>query len=53
MINDKYNEERNFVSLTTDIFEKWENKYKDKSFVFDGIIDENEWNKQKQKYVFY
>lgn len=52
MSNDKYSEERNFTSLTTDIFEEWENKYKDRSFVFDGIIDENEWNKQKTKICF-
>lgn len=52
MINDKYNEERNFVSLTTDIFEEWENKYIDRSFVFDGIVDENEWDKQEIKICF-
>ena len=52
MLNDKYSEERNFNSLTTDIFEKWENKYKGRSFVFDGIIDENEWSKQNPKICF-
>lgn len=52
MINDQYNEERNFVSSTADIFEEWENKYIDRSFVFDGIVDENEWDKQETKICF-
>lgn len=52
MSKDKYSEERSFISLTKDIFEDWENKYIDKSFVYDGIVDETEWNNQETKICF-
>ncbi len=52
MLNDKYSEERNFVLSTADIFEEWESKYSDRCFVFDGIVDENEWDKQETKICF-
>lgn len=52
MDNSKYIEERNFISLTKDIFERWENKYINKSFVYDGIVDEKEWSKPELKICF-
>ena len=52
MSKDKYSKERNYISLTKDIFEEWENKYIDKSFVYDGIVDETEWDNQETKICF-
>lgn len=38
--------------ITKELFDKWESKYPDKCFVYDGIVNLEEWGQQKLKICF-